>query len=206
MKAIVSLSVLMLALAGCDANHKPAGTGDTSREHPTTMIYSPNGEPLNGGPLGKPSCEQAIGGWFERLSAGSDHVSLLAFINDAQTQFHRMDIDHNGYIVSEELDRFREPYRQEQPPQPAAKEKDSDATQKDHRHKGKEGHGEGGIPSDPSLSLSDPVMSADANLDFKVTTDEFMKQARDNFTKLDTNHDDVLERAEVMTTCEKKKP
>jgi hypothetical protein len=171
------------------------------------MIYSPNGEPLNGGPLGKPTCEQALGGWFDRLSAGADgHISLLAFINDAQTQFHRMDIDNNGYIVSEELDRFRDPYRQ-QPPAPAAKDKDDDEPQKGRRHKGKEGHGaESGSRSDPSLSLSDPVMSADTNLDFKVTYDEFMHQARDTFGKLDSNHNDTLERAEVMAACEPKKP
>ncbi len=79
---------------------------------PTHIIYSPTGDPLNGGPLGRPACPDALKKWFERADANHDGaVTLDEFLNDAKAQFQRMDIDKNGYLVSEELERFRIAYR-----------------------------------------------------------------------------------------------
>ena len=198
-----ALLLLVFFVSGCGDDHDKKQEGKNSS--PTYMLYSPNGEPLNGGQLGRPTCEQAETQWFEHMSAGHDRIDEDSFIKDAGVQFARMDIDHNGYIVSEELDRFREPYRQ-QPPAPKPEKKDSDDGQSGHGHKGKgKSSSGGGSQSDQSFTTSDPVMSADANLDFKVTPDEFYKQAKDVFANLDTNHDGFLDRAEVLAMCEKKK-
>jgi len=201
------LSIIILAaliLAGCGSGHdkKPSGP-------PTYMLYSPNGEPLNGGELGRPTCQQAMSGWFDRLSAvNNGYISREVFLNDAQAQFQRMDIDHNGYIVSEELDRFREPYRQQQPArkQDAEDSGESQGGQGKHKreNKGSSGGKSNGSQSDPTLSMSDPVMSADMNLDFKVTPQEFLKQAEENFARLDANHDGMLDSTEILATCEQK--
>jgi hypothetical protein len=162
------------------------------------MLYSPNGEPLNGGPLGKPTCQKALSGWFDRMAGTSGGISKDAFIADAKTQFYRMDIDKNGYLVSEELDRFRQPYRQE----PVAAKQEPQEGQ----HKHKRGSGASGEQSHNGLSANifDPVMSADANLDFQVTLAEFMTQAQENFAKLDLNHDNTLSRDEVLVACQEK--
>jgi Ca2+-binding EF-hand superfamily protein len=197
----VPLIVFLFTLTGCSSDDSGPVMVD-KKTPPTYMLYSPNAEPLNGGPLGKPSCEQAMNGWFDRISAGSGHISQQIFLSDAQLQFKRMDIDHNGYIVSEELDRFRLPFRQ-QPPAALPEDPDSKKSGKSHgKHKDKEK----AARSDPSLSMSDPVMSADTNLDFKVTPEEFMQQAQNIFTKLDTNHDGMLDRREIITLCEPQKP
>jgi len=192
MKPLLYCALASLLLAGCsdedDGQHVPPD------QSPHYMLYSPNGEPLNGGPLGTPTCPGALGGWFDRMSKGGG-IPAGAFLKDAQLQFARMDIDHNGYIVSEELDRFRAPYRQA-----GAYKESSEVLHGIHKGRRQPGH------ADPSLSMPDPVMTADTNLDFKVTPEEFTRQARDVFARLDANNDGMLSRAEVLAWCDQKKP
>ncbi len=47
----------------------------------------------------------------------------------------------------------------------------------------------------------DPVMSADVNLDNRVTQEEFQAQAARTFASLDRNRDGHLSRDEVAATC-----
>jgi hypothetical protein len=54
------------------------------------------------------------------------------------------------------------------------------------------------------IDTSDPVMSADTNLDNKVTLEEFMTYAQKKFLELDSNHDGVLSRDEVLARCSPK--
>lgn len=44
-------------------------------------------------------------------------------------------------------------------------------------------------------------MSADTNNDFKVTSQEFSVHAERTFIELDTNHDGLLSRDELLKTC-----
>jgi len=193
--AVLALAVLLI---GCSEYDKKKHAAEQTT--PRYMIYSPNAEPLNGGLLGKPSCQQAVESWFNRVSAGSGHITKEAFLRDSRVQFNRMDIDHNGYIVSEELDRFREPYRQQPAPH---KEEKQDTKNKHSNDKSKDANDTN--QPDLSFTTADPVMSADSNLDFKVTPEEFFKQAENVFAKLDANHDGLLDRAEVMTFCPSEK-
>jgi Ca2+-binding EF-hand superfamily protein len=205
MKPVAQFCILTAAalVSSCgESSHK-----EKHDSAPTYMLYSLNGEPLNGGPLGRPTCQQAFTDWVNRLSSGSAGITKTVFLSDARVQFTRMDIDHNGYIVSEELDRFREPYRQQQDSAKSHSEEnagsDANAHGK-HSHKGKSKESSGENTSDRSLSLADPVMSADTNLDFKVTLEEFLKQAEENFAKLDANHDGVIDKTEATISCEQK--
>jgi hypothetical protein len=187
-----SLATLLLAAA---CSH------DAYKGPPLYMIYSPNGEPLNGGPLGKPSCEQALSRWFSALSAGHNgRIPETVFLSDAQAQFQKMDIDHNGYLVSEELDRYRAPYRQQPAMMISGESDDSGSKHKKGRH----GSDSKTLQADLSYTSSDPVMSADTNLDFHVTPDEFMQQAQRTFRKLDIHHDGALSLPEVTEHCNAK--
>jgi Ca2+-binding EF-hand superfamily protein len=164
------------------------------------MLYSPNGEPLNGGPLGRPTCAEALSRWFDRVDTNHDNkLSHEEFMTDAVVQFSRMDIDKNGYLVSEELERYRAPYRQDLTTTASA----SPASDADNQsHKGRHGKSGESHPETSQRDAADPVLSADTNNDFKVTPQEFMTQAEKIFTALDTEHEGFVTREEVMKTCE----
>lgn len=184
----IHLSLLMAALllvVGCSSDSE-AEKKKNSANH---IYYSPNAEPLNGGILGHPTCDEAIGGWFDRVDTNHDgFIDASEFIADAKAQFARMDIDHNGYLVSEELDRYRAPYRTDI-------KTDSDLQKKTKKHGSKS-------DNDP-LTLIDPVMSADTNLDFKVTPEEFGAQSHKNFNELDSEHTGRISKAQVMHLCDR---
>ncbi len=210
-RAAVTL-LLTVALPGC-AWVSSAEPAIDPNAPPVTMLYSPNGEPLNGGPLGKPTCREALTRWFDRLASSSDHViTNAAFLADARTQFRRMDIDGNGYLLPEELDRFRLPYRQ---PLPPSHHRHGDAGVGDGaetpphsgRHRSSDGSDAGADAgrSPSAESQPDPVMSADTDLASKVTLDAFMTQSRATFARLDANHDGRLSQDEVLGLCEARK-
>jgi hypothetical protein len=201
-------------LPGC-AGHDEEAAPDPNAP-PVTLLYSPNGEPLNGGPLGRPTCNEALSRWFERLAGSADGVITRAvFLADARTQFRRMDIDGNGYLVPEELERFRLPYRQPLPAarhhQDAAETTDNEGSPSHHRHHAPGDAGAGEITSDATpvartprarnAAQPDPVMSADTGLDFKVTLDAFLIQSAVTFARLDAGHGG-LTRAGVLGLCQ----
>jgi len=176
----------MAALSACETEHdkKHADRG------PLQIIYSPTGDPLNGGPLGRPACPEAMKHWFARVDTKHDGaITLDEFLADAKTQFQRMDIDKNGYLVSEEVERFRMAYREE----PVG---EKSGEQSSGGHHGKE---HGGNEGGSNASVIDPVMSADTNLDFKVTPEEFMAYSEKTFKSLDTDHKGKLSLPEVTT-------
>ncbi len=202
--------LLMLALtaglaAGC------AGRDSTAPDPlapPAGMIYSPNGEPLNGGPLGKPTCREAMARWFDRVDSGHQGaIGREAFLADARAQFQRMDIDGNGYLVPEELERYRLPYRQPQPAPRRSASEDRSGEQSEglfgghHHHAADPTETRGGNHSD---AQPDPVMAADTQMTFKVTLNAFLTQAATTFAKLDTRHRGVLDQADILGQCQPK--
>jgi Ca2+-binding EF-hand superfamily protein len=200
------LSIIFL-LCGCSTSHHH-NTEDSAKpkEGPSSIIYSPNGEPLNGGENGRPTCEEAMSRWFDRIDINHDHlISRDEFLADAETQFHRMDIDNNGYLVSEELERFRLPYRQQATTQATASKQNDATDQQKNQHK--HGHGdESGAQTDSShqsdqKDFPDPVMSADTNNDFKVTLNEFITQAGNKFIIFDADHNGLLTQDEILKSC-----
>lgn len=136
--ARVCLLMALLLSNGCSTTHHHEDS--SPKPGPTYMIYSPNGEPLNGSTLGRPSCKSALSSWFDRVDFNHDgFIDHDEFMLDASTQFTRMDLDRNGYLLSEELERYRLPYRQDINPviiAPLPKSQDSPT---DHHH----GHHEG---------------------------------------------------------------
>ena len=169
------------------------------------VLYSPNGEPLSGGVLGRPSCLEAVSKWFARVDANHDGaIDRGEFLADARIQFLRMDLDGDSAIYPSELLTFRGSF------QGIPKHNDDAPPAESFAEERAQLKAMGLIPSeDPEKDkdkkklqdFSDPVMSADDNLDFKVTLDEYTSQAQDVFKAADLDHNGKLERIELMAAC-----
>jgi Ca2+-binding EF-hand superfamily protein len=171
--ALVALAIL--ALASCSDDDKPMRAGP---------LYSPNGEPLSGGPLGEPSCADALGSWFARVD--TDHDGTIdegEFLADANRQFAAMDLDKSGALTPSELAQYRAPYVRP-------------VRRPDYQN-------DAGRGPPPQEDVEDPVMVADTALRNRVTRDDFLAYARRNFASLDRDHDGTLDRAEVLAACKR---
>jgi len=170
--ALIAVSVCALTALGACSNHRrPAQTGGPgggeSRPSPALM-FSPNGEPLNGGTLGQPSCSLAMNYWFDRTDANHDgRLDREEFLADARAQFAKMDLNSQGYITNDELSRYRRPFRE----------------------------------GTRSNNVIDPVMTADKNLNFMVTSAEFLQHADEAFTQMDADRNGVIDRADLTVYC-----
>lgn len=171
--AAVTLAILASACAGPQKT-APAGA---------VLLFSPNGEPITGGPLGQRPCAEAMGAWFDRVGHGGT-LGRDAFLADARAQFARMDLDHDGWITPAELSVYRAPYL----PAPDGPE-------------GGLGRNRGAGPTRSSVTQEDPVMSADIGPKFKVGLEEFLTQADEVFTRLDKGHKGLLSREDVTGSC-----
>jgi hypothetical protein len=215
LSAGAALCLLTICLGGC---HSGAPRSTSVDRTPFASIqFSPNAEPLTGGPLGHPKCEEALTGWFDRVDTNHDGViDRDEFLADARLQFNRMDRHHAGYVTAFDLSEFRAPY--ESPPGSDAYPPESDRRGGVGSADGPNGHpgGSGGGSEDraramllqrgPSVDTrADPVMSADKTLSFKVTLEDFVAQANDVFNGLDAAHDGRVTRSSVLAICEKPK-
>ncbi|HXQ66793.1 MAG TPA: hypothetical protein VN980_09490 [Alphaproteobacteria bacterium] len=186
----------LLSAGGCSRSH--------SDNPPHRAIFSPNGEPLSGGPLGFPKCEVAMGGWLDRLdNAHKGAIDRATFLADARRQFKAMDLNGDGALTPEVLLRYREPYSAGVAAQQAARDNESDSDKTGHPgHMKKPGSartGSGG--ADIARDVPDPVMSADTSLRLQVTEPVFLQHAGKVFDSLDANHDGQLSRAEALQWC-----
>ncbi|HXQ51109.1 MAG TPA: hypothetical protein VN802_08460 [Stellaceae bacterium] len=180
---------LLLALAACGL------FGSAEKPHSEGPFYSPNGEPLSGGPLGNPSCADAMGRWFGRVDADHDGtVDLQEFLADARRQFAAMDLDRSGVLTPAELAQYRLPYIADRP---RKAESDEDPSERERRRQ---------VERDAPLSLdrADPVMLADTKLRNRVTLDDFLANAQRNFAALDHDKTGRLSRDETLAACPKK--
>lgn len=200
---VVAAASVMAACAGGPPPHPPA---------PPPMVTSPTGEPLSGGALGSPSCREALAGWFNRTDSAPDGaLGTAELAADAAALFARIDASHDGFVTPPELQAFRLPYR-------PARRDPREATDRPRGGSGgvpPSGRGPGGGPGQgrppqqprgsgdqsPREEAADPVMSADANLDFRVSRDEFLRHVEETAGTLDSDHDGRLDRGEVQALC-----
>jgi hypothetical protein len=182
----LTMSVVCVGCMSLTGGPRPA----SDRASAYTILYSPNGEPLTGGPLGHPSCQDALAGWFSRVDANHDGaIDRDEFMNDARAQFDRMDLGHEGYITSAKLSEYRAPY-QERPTDTGM------GGQRDPRN--------GGPARVRQGDTADPVMSADRTLSFKVTWPDFQANAEEVFAQLDNKHRGKLSLEQIQATCNPK--
>lgn len=202
--AALAAAILLLGLAACGGGDE-GKRGDAPAAHkpvPRT-IYSLTGEPLNGGPLGQPTCSDAMSRWFDRTDANHDGtLDLEELLADARRQFAVMDLNHDGMIDPAELTAYRAPYAPPPLQQSQREEKPSLADRVQR------GLGLGGRPKETAeggggnaAEQPDPVMSADATLRNRVSLDDFLTYERRLFGELDANHDGRLSKPELLRLC-----
>jgi len=207
-----------LAACGGPGGPPPGDPPDGGPGRQTPPVLSPNAEPLTGGPLGPPRpCAEVLASWGQRVGAAHDGtVSRAAFLADAEAQFARMDLDHDGFITADELSDYREPFRP-RPPEGGKGDRRGPPPGGGGGGRGGPGGpggggpggfggppGGGGGPSgarQTSANTADPVMSADTNLDFRVSRDEFLRQAEAVFDSLDRDHSGRLDAAKLARFC-----
>ena len=183
----VALILLGALLAGC-------GGGSSEPPGPPPTPVSPNGEPLVAGGPGT-ACDAALARWFDAADTNHDgSLDPAEFKADAKRWFDAMDLNHDGSVTPDELMTLRlklMPYQP--PPEKEHERKPSDVTS--------------WFSSRPRRGLNDrpdPVMSADVNLDNRVTWQEFEAQAARTFVQLDADRDGRLSKAEVLASCPKR--
>ncbi|HVI51639.1 MAG TPA: EF-hand domain-containing protein [Candidatus Sulfotelmatobacter sp.] len=200
---------LFLILTAC--SHGP----DKAPPPKAQLLFSPNGEPITGGPLGQASCEDAMARWFDRLdSRQSGLLNREDFMADARAQFARMDLDHDGWITPSELSEFRAPYAP--PPEPmrggpgggnGGPGGSGPSGGPNGGHGGPAGGGSpgggsgGSSASRSSVTQEDPVMAADVHLQFRVSQEDFLAQASDVFNRLDKTHKGALSKPDAIAFC-----
>jgi hypothetical protein len=213
---LFALAAMLVAflLSGCGSHRHEANRSD--RERSTETIFSPNGEPLNGGPLGYPTCTDAMTGWFNRVDTNHDRtIDPSEFLTDTRRQFAVMDLDHDGEITPDELAAYRAPYDLGLP-ETAPRDADTSSDQTSNQpsrgsRRGRGGNAGSSLPNvgssarkvDLSNDAADPVMSADVDLKFRVTLSEFLVYEQQQFTQLDARHDQHLTLAEILALCSK---
>jgi hypothetical protein len=162
-----------------DRRGPPGGRGDPGGPGggpPRQQLFiSPAGEPYRA-PPGMP---YPLSSWWSRIDPGNaGQVGAAALVGDAERFFAVLDVNHDGVIDGFETTA----YENKTVPEIL------------------QNAGPGGLQGAAPYSLlndAEPVRSADADLDGKVTLAEFRQKARDVFIRLDRNHDGQLAKAEL---------
>jgi hypothetical protein len=189
MRSWVLAAALVVALAAC------SNSSIVQKRGPADILYSPNGEPLGGGALGRIDCETAMGRWLTRVDGNHDGtVEWDEFRADARRQFAAMDLDHDGFVTPSELQEYRTPFVREG--RVRAAPGDSASGERPARRRG----GEEEAPS--GYDRPDPVMSADTTLRNKVSEADFMAQAERRFHQIDAARNGRLTADELIKACD----
>ena len=202
-------------MAACAAIASLNGCGTTAPARPETagapkamayLFISPMGEPFRKGPKG----EAPFNVWFAQADKDGDkRISQAEFLADAQAFFLKLDADKDGKVVSSEVTAMQQRLAPEEikvygPLEDLVGVEESVARQQ--------------LSDDPTITkrqsimllerpygaqafglLNDiePVMSADYDVNRRVTPDEFAKAAEHRFARLDLNHDGYFAVAET---------
>ncbi|MCA1909489.1 MAG: hypothetical protein LDL39_14115 [Magnetospirillum sp.] len=187
--AVLALLFLTSACGGPPGGERPAPGPERPQALP--LINTPTGEPL-----GRAQCPHAASAWFVRTDSDRDGgLSRAEFSTDAGAVFARLDRDTDGFVTPDELQKARMPFFDQggQPEQPQRPRGSGVMGGDMPAREGKNGGGGAGSP--------DPVMTADSNLDFKVSRAEFAARNDAAFTALDNNADHRLSMDEVVASC-----
>lgn len=166
------------------------------REARPTLFLSPAGEPFHA-EAGKP---YPVADWFAQADANHDgKLTRDEFRADFTRFFSLLDQDHNGLIDGVELQRYEQQVAPEVLPRLAQVQGGFPGERGgagDRRlaepAKAKGGGVYDGAPAYSLLNVSEPVASADADFDGKITLEEFLRTADRRFDQLDKDRDGYL--------------
>ena len=227
-----SLNVLALAALALGAAACATDTGDQPRRDPhkdASLFLSPAGKPFHA----DPGAPYPVRAWF--AEADRDHdgkITRAEFRADFEAFFNQLDTNHDGVIDGIETAAYEETVAPEILPRLAQGQATGDARGADEsgqpgqpggRRRSREPRqlaaaperrGQVAIDGAPAFSLmnvSEPVISADANFDGKVSLQEFLAAADRRFDALDTDKLgyltlDGLPRTPEQIVLEGKKP
>jgi hypothetical protein len=199
-------SLTLLALAAVALNAACAGDPEgRPRRDPhkdATLFISPAGKPFHADP-GQPYPVRA---WFAEADRNHDgRITREEFRADFEAFFNRLDTNHDGFIDGLETAAYEETVAPEILPRLAQGRAAGDARGPDETGEPGGGRrsreprqlaapperrGQASIEGAPAFSLmnvSEPVISADANFDGKVSLQEFLAAADRRFDALDTD-------------------
>jgi Ca2+-binding EF-hand superfamily protein len=189
-KMIAALALVLLLVTAC-------GGGDLPEAPPIPV--SPNGEPLIGAEPGTAGCAAAQAKWLEAADSNRDGtLDRAEFMADAQRWFAQADENGDGSITPDELTQLR---LRLMPPAVRAAQTRAENERQRARERGRNQQFR---PRSP-YERPDPVMSADANLDNRVTAEEYRAQTVRTFATLDRNRDGRLSQDEIATTCQERR-
>ncbi|MBI3516117.1 MAG: hypothetical protein HY060_18960 [Proteobacteria bacterium] len=181
---------LVALLAAC-------GGGREAARLPPGPPVSPLGEPLISATPGT-ACDVALAQWFDRVDGNRDGMLDMAEFSAAAARwFALMDANGDGSVTPDELTTLR--LKLVPPPPPPKRGSEEELAERRRERQGR-GWFDGPARRGPN-EQPDPVMSADVNLDNRVTLDEFQAQAARTFAALDRNRDGRLSKDEVAASC-----
>jgi len=194
-----------------------SGAGPPPPRSALNVFISPAGEPFHAGPTEPYPLDQ----WFARADADHDGaISEAEFTADALAFFERIDANKDSVIDAFEITDYEQQIAPEILPRIAGLTvRDIPPLPDEHRSGGvaripdqaaaagrsRERRARAGASGAKLFGLtgeSEPVASADADFDGKVSLAEATAAAHRRFLLLDKNHDGKLERAELKTPAE----
>jgi Ca2+-binding EF-hand superfamily protein len=165
------------------------GAAAAPREARPTLFLSPAGEPFHAD-AGKP---YPVGVWFAQADADHDgKLTREEFRADFARFFKALDENHDGVIDGVEVQRYEQQVAPEVLPRLAQVQggypgerggKGDKRLAEAPRAKG--GEQLDGAPAYSLFNVSEPVASADADFDGKITLEEFLRTADRRFDLLD---------------------
>jgi hypothetical protein len=203
---IALLAPLLIAAAEPPAVEEiPARRLPEAARMSANVFISPSGEPFRAAP----DQPYPLPVWFARADADHDgSISPAEFQADAKAFFERLDTDHDGVIDGFEVTDYENKVAPEiqpslggfsdyEPPPTRVSEVTPHVRPVSHKPKKwtVKGAAVFGLLLDP-----EPVASADADLDGKVTLKEAMAAAGRRFKRLDADHDGRLTLEELPQT------
>ena len=177
------------ALAACASNDS-AEVVVAPKGPRSTLFLSPAGQPFHAEP-GQP---YPVGQWFAAADANHDgKLTREEFRADFARFFAVLDTDHNGYLDGVETQRYEQQIAPEVLPRlaqvqggfPGERVGGGGVARQLAEAPRLRGAAYDGAPAYSLLNVSEPVVSADADFDGKVTLDEYLRAADRRFDQLD---------------------
>lgn len=197
------LAVPLLLGACADLEPVPARRGpppgmDRRDAAPTSApVTAPGGRLLN--VQGERDCAPLMEAWRQTADRNRDgRLDLAEVLADADAFFAEVDTNRDGFLTAIEL----EAYRERIAPGAYADEAFSVSTGGNNPdRKPRSASAPGPTRQLERRGRPDPVMAADANLDFRVSREELAAKVKERFAHLDGDGDGDLDLGELEDYC-----